>query len=56
MPNKGGRYVIRNGSRELIHETKPAPKSPAKAEQAQPVKGASSKPAKAAKQEVDGNE
>ena len=56
MPNAGGRYVIRNGKRELMHETKPAPKSPAKAEQVQPAKGASSKPAKAAKQEVVGNE
>lgn len=34
MPNQGGRYVIRNGKRELVQRTKPAPdpqpKAPAK--------------------------
>ncbi|WP_286903109.1 hypothetical protein [Vreelandella sedimenti] len=63
MPSKGGRYVIRNGSRELVHRTKPTPTTYAKAPDptpaATPVKTetAAPKPAKAAaKQEVKGNE
>lgn len=36
MPNQGGRYVMRNGKRELVTRTKEAPDTkPAKA---QPVK------------------
>ena len=61
MPSKGGRYVIRNGKRELVHNTQPAPAKPVTAatkQPAAPVKtDAAPKPAKAAaKQEVDTNE
>lgn len=63
MPSKGGRYVIRNGKRELVHRTKPAPTEYAKAPESKPAatpaktETAAPKPAKsAAKQEVTGNE
>ncbi|AYF35630.1 hypothetical protein CUU95_18215 [Vreelandella alkaliphila] len=63
MPNAGGRYVVRNGKRELVHNTKPTPAKPAKAADtklaAAPVKTdtAAPKPAKAAaKQEVTTDE
>lgn len=44
MPNQGGRYVIRNGKRELVARTKEAPEpKPAKAK---PTKAkAAAKPA-----------
>jgi hypothetical protein len=64
MPNAGGRYVIRDGKRELVHRTQPTPtKKPAKAAESKPAAApvktdtAATKPAKAAaKQEVTGNE
>lgn len=63
MPSQGGRYVIRNGKRELVHRTKPTPIKTAKATETKsaeaPVKieSSASKLAKAAaKQEVTGNE
>lgn len=31
MPNQGGRYVNRDGNRELVHRTKPAPAARPKA-------------------------
>lgn len=54
MPNQGGRYVIRDGQRELVHRTKPAPtqkpeaaaktKAAAKADPKPAAKAAESKP------------
>ncbi|WP_447956503.1 hypothetical protein [Vreelandella sp. EE7] len=56
MPSIGGRYRMKNGKPELVHETKPAP-APAGAKEktkaAQPA-GKSAKPA--AKKEDSGNE
>lgn len=63
MPSQGGRYVIRNGNRELVHRTKPTPTEYAKATEPTPAatpaktETAAPKPAKAAaKQGVTGNE
>ncbi|MEL7893514.1 hypothetical protein [Vreelandella neptunia] len=63
MPSKGGRYVMRNGKRELVHSTKPTPTKYAKAPNSKPAtepvktETAAPKPAKvAAKKEVTGDE
>ncbi|WP_252109053.1 MULTISPECIES: hypothetical protein [unclassified Halomonas] len=56
MPSIGGRYRIKNGKPQLVHETKPAPataEGDKKAQAAQPA-GKSAKPA--AKKEDSGNE
>lgn len=62
MPSIGGRYEIRDGKRVLTHQTKAATAKPAKAEPQTPAaapaktEAVAPKPAKAAKQEVKGNE
>lgn len=50
MPNIGGRYVVRNGKRELVHRTQetepkqPPAKAPAKAQPKPAAPVAESKP------------
>lgn len=55
MPSEGGQYRIKNGKRELVHRTKPAPVNTEEKSKPNAVQSAG-KPAKpAAKQEGSNN-